>query len=226
MLYTLYTRYTPTPNRFANTVTTNFANAFRRLEEQGELDRHCSIDIFCLHVVFLPLIQARLDEGRHTHNWHAIRPQRQMAARHARHGLEFVWGKPGVLFTEEYGGATVGADSMIEHATHIVTRLPVRGTVTQQNQSNERMPHEAGPSGVPEEALQPMLDAVYESMDQLPHHRWDEIYSKLRRGVYAIDQEFNAGAGGAGGEGGAGGAGGAGGEVGAGGAGGVDRTGL
>ena len=60
-------------NRDVNVqVLNNFYNQFMNFEERGLLDPLDENDIFCLHLLYLPVINQRLLEFKNAHNNHAI----------------------------------------------------------------------------------------------------------------------------------------------------------
>ncbi len=53
-------------------VSSIFISLFRSLEEEGKLDSLNAVDIFCLHWVFLPIINKTLEEFRESWNNHPL----------------------------------------------------------------------------------------------------------------------------------------------------------
>ena len=49
-----------------------FISSFRSLEEEGKLDPLNNVDIFCLHWVYLPIINKTLEEFRESWNNHPL----------------------------------------------------------------------------------------------------------------------------------------------------------
>jgi hypothetical protein len=51
-------------------VVDKFATRFEDMEEAGLLDRDNAVHLFCLHRVYLPIIQKAIDTWVNTWNWH------------------------------------------------------------------------------------------------------------------------------------------------------------
>ena len=119
---------------FVNDLTDGYGVIFATLESEGYLETSSPTDLYCLHQVYLPAIQTRLNLGVITHNNHRIRAQRAARERHLRHGLEFVWGRPVELYQRTPRFDAEVAD-VVEVADALVPLLP-----SDSPSSHERCP--------------------------------------------------------------------------------------
>ena len=84
----------------ANWVTKKYKLLFERMEAASLLNRSDFLDLFSLHQVFLPDIQADLNHLVDVRNHHVIQNSRRAREVHAAHGSTFIHGRPCELYAE------------------------------------------------------------------------------------------------------------------------------
>ena len=60
-------------------VVNKFHNEFTSLEENGLLNPDSEADLFCLHLIYMPLINNRLNEFKSAHNLHSLSSENQLS---------------------------------------------------------------------------------------------------------------------------------------------------
>ena len=71
-------------------VVNKFHNKFTSLEENGLLDPDSEADLFCLRLIYMPLINNRLNEFKSAHNLHSLSSENQLSPSQLFQILNFV----------------------------------------------------------------------------------------------------------------------------------------
>lgn len=122
-------------------VSNTFKEQFHELEAAGDLDPLNATDLYCLHLVYLPLINCILDEHVAAHNHHSLTTESSYTPHQLfsenQHLLELhqhVWNQSGRVNPEDGNSRTVGnlQRDELPHVQLSVTRMNIPNHIHQQ----------------------------------------------------------------------------------------------